>query len=71
MNHDNIISKVPRISLQEATSKKSGNPYVMMTIHFANGYKLRTLINDDQKFGIKDALQTKSTNAEDKLDLVD
>jgi hypothetical protein len=70
MNHDNIISKVPRISLQESVSKKTNNPYVMMTIHFNNGYRLRVLINDDQKFGIKDALQTKSTNS-DELDLVD
>ena len=71
MNHDNIISKVPRISLLESISKKTNNPYTMMTLHFANGYRLRVLVNDDQKFGIKDALQTKSTNPEDKLDLVD
>ncbi len=69
MNHDNIISKVPRISLQESVSKKTGNPYVMLTIHFANGYRLRTLVNDDQKFGIKDALNTKSTDS--MLDQVD
>jgi len=60
MNQDTIISKVHRVSLQESTSKKSGAPYVMMTIHFANGYKFRALVNDDQKFGIKDALRTKN-----------
>ena len=71
MNHDNIITKVPRIALLQQTSKKTNQPYTVLEIHFINGFKLRTFINDDQKFGIKDALQTKSENPKDSLDLVD
>lgn len=58
MNHDDISVKVKRISIKDGTSR-SNKPYMLLTIHFINGYDLSVFIKDDQKFGIKDALQTK------------
>lgn len=68
MNADNIVSKVHRISLQESTSK-NGHPYVMMVLHFINGYKFRMLINDDQKFGVKDGVTTQSQTSDMSLEV--
>lgn len=56
MNADNIVSRVPRISIKEATSQKNGNPYVQLILHFANDHKLRVFINEI--FDIKDALRS-------------
>jgi len=57
MNHDNILTKVTRITYAEKISKKN-NAYTQVQIHFINGYVLNLFLDNDQKFGVKDAVNT-------------
>lgn len=60
MNHDNIISKVARVSLFEGISKKTNKPYQTLTIHFKNGLDIQYFVDQKDLFGLKDALNTKT-----------
>lgn len=69
MNHDNIVAYVPRIQLQEKTSK-SGNPYHQLKLEFINGYTFTAYVNPEQVFAVKDALK-QNANTTSLLDPVD
>jgi hypothetical protein len=60
MNHDNIISKVARVSLFEGISKKTNKPYQTLTIHFKNGLDIQYFVDQKDLFGLNDALNTKA-----------
>ncbi len=60
MNHDNIISKVARVSLFEGISKKTNKPYQTLTIHFKNGLDIQYFVDQKDLFGLNDALNTKT-----------
>lgn len=60
MNHDNIISKVARVSLFEGISKKTNKPYQTLTVHFKNGLDIQYFVDQKDLFGLNDALNTKT-----------
>lgn len=61
MNHDNIISAVPRISVVTQKSQKTGNDYTQLQV------RLRLFLNDEQKMLIKHAVESRKP-ANDMLD---
>lgn len=68
MNHDNIISKVARVSLFEGTSKKTNKPYQTLTVHFKNGLDIQYFVDQKDIFGLKDAVSKKTTEELDQVD---
>lgn len=52
---DNITKLVKSVSLLTRTSK-AGNPYKVMVVEFANGYKVENFINQDQQFILQSVL---------------
>lgn len=53
MDKDNIINAVPRISIENPTSQKTGNKYNRLVLHFHDGYDLTLLLNNEQVQCIK------------------
>ncbi|MDN5274237.1 MAG: hypothetical protein JWP06_138 [Candidatus Saccharibacteria bacterium] len=70
MNADNIVSKVTRVYVKTALSKKTNEKYSQLKIEFVNGYTFTAFLNDEQIFAVKDAMKTQ-TNNNDLLDQVD
>ncbi len=56
MDKDNIISAIPRVSVENPTSQKTGNKYNRIVIHFHDGYQLNLLLSSEQVQCIKYAL---------------
>jgi hypothetical protein len=67
---DNIVSKVTRVYVKTALSKKTNEKYSQLKIEFVNGYTFTAFLNDEQIFAVKDAQKTKVNN-DDLLDQVD
>lgn len=44
------------ITIEQRTSKKSGNSYNVLIIEFENGYKFETFLNNEQYFIIANIL---------------
>lgn len=59
MNHDNIISAVPRISVVTQKSQKTGNDYTQLQVHFHDGYVFKAFLNDEQRMLIKHAVESR------------
>jgi hypothetical protein len=67
MNADNIVSKVVRVYIKTALSKKTNEEYSQLKVEFVNGYTFTAFLNEEQKFAIKDAM-TKNATSDNLLD---
>ncbi len=56
MDRDNIVSAIPRVSVENPTSKKTGNKYNRIVLHFHDGYQLTLLLSSEQVQCIKYAV---------------
>ena len=59
MNKDNIISAIPRVSVVTQPSKKTGNDYTQLCVHFHDGYVLKTFLSEEQRMLIKNAIESR------------
>lgn len=65
MNHDNISSAVPRISL--VSGSKNGRPWTRATLHLINDHQCSFFVQPGDAFAIKDALKQVSTTPDSFL----
>jgi hypothetical protein len=60
LNSDNLLSKVSRVSLSERVSQKTSMPpYVVMTVHFANGLQIDNFVDKRDWFSLQSLINEK------------
>ncbi len=59
---DNIVSRLPRVSLGIGKAKETGNPYYYMDVHFSDRFKKRVFFKDVESLYVEQWLNETPTD---------